>query len=139
MAMTTHLDVVSAENMIFSGLVESIQVSGSEGELGINPGHAPLLTALKPGVVRIVKQHGEEEVLYIAGGILEIQPSSVVVLADVAARAEDLDANAAEEAKRSAEEHIANPGADFDYAEAAADLARAIAQLKAIKTMRGKS
>jgi len=139
MAMTTHLDVVSAENMIFSGRVESIQVSGSEGELGINPGHAPLLTALKPGIVRIVKQHGEEEIIYIAGGILEVQPSSITVLADVAARAEDLDASAAEEAKRSAEEHIANPGADFDYAEAAADLARAIAQLKAIQTKRGKS
>ena len=139
MAMTTHLDVVSAENMIFSGRVESIQVSGSEGELGVNPGHAPLLTALKPGVVRIVKQHGEEVVIYIAGGILEIQPSSITVLADVAARAEDLDASAAEDAKRQAEEHIANPGADFDYAEAAADLARAIAQLKAIKSLRGKS
>ena len=137
--MTVHLDVVSAQEMIFSGLVESLQVSGSEGELGVNPGHAPLLTALKPGMVRIVKQHGEEEVLYVAGGILEIQPHNISLLADVASRAADLDANAAEEAKRSAEEHIANAGADFDYAEAAADLARAIAQLKVIQTMRKKS
>jgi F-type H+-transporting ATPase subunit epsilon len=98
-----------------------------------------LLTALKPGMVRMVKQHGEEEVIYVAGGILEVQPHSVSVLADVATRAEDLDASAAEAAKKAAEEHIANPGADFDYAEAAADLARAIAQLKVIQTMRGKS
>jgi F-type H+-transporting ATPase subunit epsilon len=139
MAMTVHLDVVSAEEQIFSGRVESIQVSGSEGDLGITPGHAPLLTALKPGMVRMVKQHGEEEVIYVAGGILEVQPHSVSVLADVATRAEDLDASAAEAAKKAAEEHIANPGADFDYAEAAADLARAIAQLKVIQTMRGKS
>ena len=139
MAMTVHLDVVSAEEQIFSGLVESIQVSGSEGDLGITPGHAPLLTALKPGMVRLIKQHGAEEVIYVAGGILEIQPHSVSVLADVATRAEDLDANAAEAAKAAAEEHIANPGADFDYAEAASDLARAIAQLKVIQTLRGKS
>jgi F-type H+-transporting ATPase subunit epsilon len=139
MAMTVHLDVVSAEEQIFSGLVESIQVSGSEGDLGITPGHAPLLTALKPGMVRLVKQHGEEEVIYVAGGILEIQPHSVSVLADVATRAEDLDADAAEAAKKAAEEHIANPGADFDYAEAASDLARAIAQLKVIQTLRRKS
>lgn len=139
MAMTVHLDVVSAEQMIFGGRVESLQVSGSEGELGITPGHAPLLTALKPGTIRIVKQGGEEEIIYVAGGILEIQPSNISILADVAARAEDLDSNAAEDAKRKAEEAIANPGADFDYAEAAADLARAIAQLKAIKSLRGKS
>jgi F-type H+-transporting ATPase subunit epsilon len=138
MVMTVHLDVVSAEEMIFSGRVESIQVSGSEGDLGITPGHAPLLTALKPGQVRIVKQHGEEEVIYVAGGILEIQPNSVSVLADVATRAEDLDADAAQAAKNAAEEHIANPSADFDYAEAAADLARAIAQLKVIQTIRRK-
>lgn len=135
--MTTHLDVVSAEEEIFSGRVESIQVSGSEGDLGIGAGHAPLLTAIKPGQLRIVKQNGEEEFIYVAGGVLEIQPGTVSILADVAMRAEDLDLNAAEEAKRQAEEHIANPGsADFDYAEAAADLARAIAQLKVLKSLR---
>ncbi len=135
-AMTVHLDVVSAEQKIFSGRVETIQVTGSEGELGIYPGHAPLLTALRPGMVRLVKQHGEEELIYIAGGVLEIQPGSVTVLADVAVRAEDLDEQAAEDAKRRAEEHIANPGTDFDYAEAAAELAQAIAQLRLIKNLR---
>jgi hypothetical protein len=76
MAMTVHLDVVSAETAIFSGRVESIQVTGSEGELGITPGHAPLISAIKPGMVRLVKQHGEEEVIYVAGGVLEVQPSN---------------------------------------------------------------
>ncbi|MFC6441657.1 F0F1 ATP synthase subunit epsilon [Bowmanella sp. JS7-9] len=135
-AMTVHLDVVSAEQKIFSGLVETIQVTGSEGELGIHPGHAPLLTTLRPGMVRLVKQFGEEEFIYVAGGVLEVQPSSVVVLADVAVRAEELDEAAAEEAKRRAEEHIANPGTDFNYAEAAAELAQAIAQLRLIKNLR---
>ena len=139
MAMTVHLDVVSAEKMIFSGRVESLQVSGTEGDLGINAGHAPLLTAIKPGVLRVVKQNGDEELIYVEGGILEVQPGNVSVLADVATRAEDLDADAAEAAKRAAEEHIANPGADFDYAEAAADLARAIAQLKVLQTVRNKN
>ena len=96
-AMTVHLDVVSAEQSLFSGLVESIQVSGSEGELGVNAGHAPLLTALKPGMVRLVKQFGEEEFIYIAGGTLEVQPNIVTVLADTAVRGEDLDEQAAEQ------------------------------------------
>lgn len=135
-AMTVHLDVVSAEDKIFSGRVETIQVTGSEGELGIYPGHAPLLTTLKPGMVRLVKQHGHEQLIYIAGGVLEVQPGNVTVLADVAVRAEDLDEAAAEEAKRRAEEHIANPGADFDYSEAASQLAAAIAQLRLIKSIR---
>ncbi|MCU7553596.1 F0F1 ATP synthase subunit epsilon [Alteromonas sp. ASW11-19] len=135
-AMTTHLDVVSAEQQIFSGRVENIQVTGSEGELGIHPGHAPLITAIKPGMVRLVKQHGEEEVIYVAGGVLEVQPGTVTVLADTAVRAEDLDEQAAEDAKRRAEEHIANPGADFNYAEAAQELAEAIAQLRLIQKLR---
>jgi len=136
MAMTVHLDVVSAETKIFSGLVETMQVTGSEGELGIYPGHAPLLTTLKPGMVRIVKQFGEEEVLYVAGGVLEVQPGSVTVLADTAIRAEDLDEQAALDAKKRAEEHMAEVGADFDYAEAAAELAEAIAQLRLIQKLR---
>lgn len=136
MAMTVHLDVVSAEDKIFSGLVETIQVTGSEGELGIYPGHAPLITALNPGMVRLVKQHGEEVVIYVAGGILEIQPGSVTVLADTAVRAENLDEESALESKRRAEEHIANAGADFDYAEAAAELAEAIAQIRLIRKLR---
>ncbi|ATC96459.1 F0F1 ATP synthase subunit epsilon [Pseudoalteromonas tunicata] len=137
MAMTVHLDVVSAEKTIFSGRVETLQVSGSEGELGIYPGHAPLLTALKPGMVRVVKQNGDEEMIYVAGGTLEVQPGNVTVLADIATRAEDLDEQTALDAKRRAEEHMAKADAgDFDYAEAAIELSRAIAQLKVLQTLR---
>ena len=138
-AMTVHLDVVSAEQSLFSGLVESIQVSGSEGELGVNAGHAPLLTALKPGMVRLVKQHGEEELIYIAGGTLEVQPNIVTVLADTAVRGEDLDEQAAEQAKRDAESQMANASAaEFDYQKAARQLAEAIAQLRVIQQLRKK-
>ena len=135
-AMTVHLDVVSAEQKLFSGRVETLQVTGSEGDLGVYPGHAPLLTAIKPGMVRVVKQHGEEELFYVAGGVLEVQPGTVSVLADVAIRAEDLDEAAANEAKKEAEEAIANPTADFEYAEAAVELAKAIAQLRVIQQLR---
>ncbi|MCF6458320.1 MULTISPECIES: F0F1 ATP synthase subunit epsilon [Pseudoalteromonas] len=135
MAMTIHLDVVSAEETIFSGRVESLQVSGSEGELGILHGHAPLLTPLKPGMVNFVKQNGEEEMIYIAGGTLEVQPGTVTVLSDVATRAEDLDEATALEAKRQAEEHMANASAaDFNYAEAAIELSKAIAQIKVLQS-----
>ncbi len=138
-AMTVHLDVVSAEQSLFSGLVESIQVSGSECELGVNAGHAPLLTALKPGMVRLVKQHGEEELIYIAGGTLEVQPNIVTVLADTAVRGEDLDEQAAEQAKRDAESQMANASAaEFDYQKAAMQLAEAIAQLRVIQQLRKK-
>ncbi len=94
MAMTVQLNVVSAEASIFSGLVEIIQVTGSQGELGILPGHAPLLTTLMPGMVRLVKQHGDEEIIYINGGVLEVQPDIVTVLADTAIRAEEMRKNA---------------------------------------------
>ena len=136
MAMTVHLDVVSAETEIFSGLVEHMQVTGTEGELGIFPGHAPLITGIQPGMVRVVKQFGDEEFIYVAGGVLEVQPGAVTVLADTAIRAEDLDEAAAAEAKKHAEEKMANAGADFDYAEAAIELAEAIAQLRLIQKMR---
>jgi F-type H+-transporting ATPase subunit epsilon len=136
MAMTVQLDVVSAEVEIFSGLVETVQVTGSEGELGIYPGHAPLITGLQPGMVRVVKQFGDEELIYVAGGILEVQPGSIIVLADTAVRAEDLDEAAAEASKKHAEETIAKGGADFDYAEAAIELAEAIAQLRLIHKLR---
>lgn len=135
-AMTTHLEVVSAEENLFSGRVEHLQVTGSEGELGVHPGHAPLITTLQPGMVRLVKQFGDEEHIYINGGVLEVQPGAVTVLADVAIRGEDLDEKAAEDAKRRAEEHIANPGTDFDYAEAAKELAQAVAQLRVIRSIR---
>lgn len=134
-AATVHLDVVSAEKEIYSGSVEAIQVTGSEGELGIHPGHAPLITQLKPGMVRLVNQ-GAEELIYINGGVLEIQPGNVTVLADTALRAEDLDEQAAQAAKEQAESNIANGGADLDYAKAAIELAEAIAQLKLIQSLR---
>ncbi len=136
MAMTVHLDVVSAEQRLFSGRVESLQVTGTEGELGILPGHVPLLTAIKPGMVRLVKQFGDEEVIYLSGGILEVQPDTVTVLADVAIRAEDIDVEAAETAKRNAEEQIAGAGVDFDYDAAQIELAKALAQLRAVETIR---
>ena len=134
--MTVNLDVVSAEDKIFSGLVESIQVTGSEGELGVQYGHAPLLTTIKAGMVRVVKQFGDEELIYVAGGVLEVQPGHITVLADTAVRAEDLDEQAALDAKKRVEEHIANAGSDFDYAEAAVELAEVIAQLKLIRKLR---
>ncbi|WP_017444074.1 F0F1 ATP synthase subunit epsilon [Gayadomonas joobiniege] len=135
-AMTTQLDVVSAEDKIFSGLVESIRITGFEGELGIQPGHAPLITPIKPGMVRLVKQFGEEELVYLSGGILEVQPTGVIVLADVAVRAEDLDEQAAIEAKKQAEAHIKDPNSDLDYAEAAMELAKAVAQIQVIEDLR---
>ena len=138
-AMTVHLDVVSAEESLFSGLVESIQVSGSEGDLGVNYGHAPLLTALKPGMVRLVKQFGHEDVMYVAGGTLEVQPDRITILADTAVRGEDLDEQAAEKAKRDAEEQMANTStAELDYQQAAVQLAEAIAQLRVIQQIRKK-
>ncbi|MGV3344626.1 F0F1 ATP synthase subunit epsilon [Enterobacteriaceae bacterium LUAb1] len=133
MAMTFHLDVVSAEQRMFTGQAETIQVSGSEGDLGIRPGHAPLLTAIKPGMIRIVKQHGEEEFIYLSGGVLEVQPDAVMVLADTAIRGTDLDEARALEAKRKAEEHINNSHGDVDYAQASAELAKAIAKLRVIE------
>ena len=133
MAMTYHLDVVSAEQKMFSGLVQKIEVTGSEGEGGVFPGQAPLLTAITPGMVRIVKQHGEEEFIYLSGGILEVQPSSVTVLADTAIRGQDLDEARAMESKRKAEEHINNSHGDVDYAQASAELSKAIAKLRVIE------
>src|SRR5476649_2653425 len=113
-----------------------IQVTGSEGELGIFPGHAPLLTAIKPGMVRIVKEHGEEEYIYLSGGILEVQPNATTVLADTAIRGQDLDEARALEAKRKAEEHINSSHGDVDYAQASAELAKAIAKLRVIELTR---
>lgn len=135
-AKTYHLDVVSAEKQMFSGLVEKIQVTGSEGELGIFPGHAPLLTAIKPGMVRIVKEHGNEEYIYLSGGLLEVQPSTVTVLSDTAIRGEDLDEARVMESKRKAEEHISNSHGDIDYAQASAELSKALAKLRVIELIK---
>lgn len=136
--MTFHLDVVSAEKQLFSGRAESIQVTGSEGELGIFSGHAPLLTAITPGMIRITTPEGEE-VIYLSGGMLEVQPNMVTVLADTAIRGIDLDEAKAAEAKRRAEERILNQHGDMDFAQASSELAKAIAQLRVIElTKKGR-
>jgi F-type H+-transporting ATPase subunit epsilon len=134
--MTTHLDVVSAETSLFSGRVSHLSVSGQEGELGIMPGHTPLLTAIKPGMVQLVKQDGGEEVIYISGGFLEVQPRGVTVLADTAIRGQDLDKAKALEAERAAKEQLSSPNKDIDFAKVTAQLAQAVAQLRAIKLTR---
>lgn len=135
-AMTTHLDVVSAEKSLFSGRVSHLSVSGQEGELGIMPGHTPLLTPIKPGMVQLVKQNGGDEVIYISGGFLEVQPGGVTVLADTAIRGQDLDLAKAEESKRAAEAQMSNPSKEIDFALVTAQLAQAVAQLRAIKLTR---
>lgn len=136
MAMTTHLDIVSAERSIFSGLAEMVVATGELGEMGISPGHAPLLTLLKPGEIRVTKPGGEEDIYYVSGGILEVQSSSVTVLADAAERADSLDEAAALAAKARAEETIANKDVRIDYTVAAGELARAVAQIRAIQKAR---
>lgn len=138
MAMTVHCDIVSAEKQIFSGLVELVVAAGTEGDLGIAYGHAPLLSGLQPGPIRVVTQSGEEEVFYISGGYVEVQPHAVTVLADTALRAEDMDEAAALQAKEDAEKNIANRGAEFDYSAAAAQLAEASAQLRTLQAIRKK-
>ena len=130
-----HLKVVSAEKHLYDGEVKHIQVTGSEGELGIYPQHTPLLTAIKPGMVRR-KTSGEEEFIYLSGGILEVQPTGVIVLADTAIRGRDLDEAKALESKRKAEEHIQSSHGDVDYAQASAELAKAIAKLRVIELTR---
>lgn len=137
MAMTVQVDVVSAEESLFSGMAEVVVVPGEMGELGIYPRHAPLLTRIKPGSVRIkVPDQAEEELIYVSGGMLEVQPNVVTILADTATRGADLDEARAIEAKRAAEEAMKNRSADIDYAAAQAELAEAIAQLQAIEKLR---
>lgn len=136
MPMTMHCDIVSAEKSIFSGMVEMVVAAGSLGDLGIGPGHAPLLTALIPGPVRVVMPGGEEEVFYVSGGFLEVQRGVVTLLADTALRADDVDEAAALTAKEEAERAMANQEADFEYGRAAAQLAEAAAQLRALRQMR---
>ncbi len=138
MAMTVHCDIVSAEEALFSGLVEMVVATGSQGELGVTFGHTPLLTDLKPGPVRIVKQNGEEEIYYLSGGYLEVQPNSVSIMADVANRADNLDEAAVLAAKTEAEHALANQAGEFDYSRAASQLAEAMAQLRTIEQLRKK-
>ena len=138
MAMTVHCDIVSAEGEIFSGLVEMVVAHGNLGDLGIAPGHAPLITDLKPGPIRLIKQGGEAEVFYISGGFLEVQPNMVKVLADTVQRAADLDEASAQDAVKAAEKALHEKGADFDYSAAAARLAEASAQLRTVQQIRKK-
>lgn len=139
MAHTIHVDVVSAEELIFSGEAEFVALPGESGELGIYPKHTPLITRIKPGAVRIkVAGQAEDEFVFVAGGILEVQPDTVTVLADTAIRGHDLDEAKATEAKKLAEEALDNREADIDYAQAQAELQSAIAQLAAIQKLRSK-
>lgn len=131
-----HCDVVSAEKSIFSGIVQTLVCNGESGELGIKPGHAPLLTKLSPGPLELVKQDGTHEYVYVEGGFLEVQPNIITVLADVAVRAEDIDESAAEKAKLEAEKAVADSLANHEFAQVSAQLAKAIGQLRTLKESR---
>ena len=137
MAKTFHVDIVSAEQAIYSGEAAMVVAPGEAGELGILPEHVPLLTRIKPGTVRIIPAgDGEEEVIYVSGGMMEVQPDVVTVLADTSVRAHDLDEAKALEAKRLAEDAITNRTGAMDLAKAQAELAEAAAQLAAIRKLR---
>jgi F-type H+-transporting ATPase subunit epsilon len=133
-----HVDVVSAEQSIFSGEAKFVALPGEGGELGILHGHTPLITRIRPGSVRIEKADGDEEFVFVAGGYLEVQPDRVTVLADTAIRGHDLDEAKAIEAKKRAEEAMQNRGTDFDLALAQSEFAMAVAQLAAIARFRRK-
>jgi len=138
MAMTTHVDIVSAENEIWSGKATMVFAPGVMGELGIAPRHTPLLTKLKAGEVRVRGENGEDESFFITGGMLEIQPHVVTVLSDTAVRAHDLDEAAAIEAKQRAEEAMQNRSSDMDFAKAKAELMEAAAMVETIKKLKGR-
>jgi F-type H+-transporting ATPase subunit epsilon len=133
---TIKCDIVSAEAEIFHGQAQMVIASGEMGELGVAPRHAPLITRLKPGQVRVIAENGEEQFFYVSGGILEVQPSVVTILADTAMRAKDIDENAARQAKEEAERAIANRGDQMEIAEAQSQLAMATAQLEALERLR---
>jgi F-type H+-transporting ATPase subunit epsilon len=137
MPMTLHVDIVSAEAAIYSGLAEYVIAPAEMGEVGIYPRHTPLLSRLKPGSVRIKSpDRAEEDLIYVSGGILEVQPGVITILSDTAARGADLDEARALEAKRQAEEAMKNRTSSMDYARAQAELAEAVAQLQAIQKLR---
>jgi len=137
MAMTMHVDVVSAERSLFSGVVEFLVAPAAMGEVGIYPRHAPLITRIKAGSVRLkLPDRDEEELIYVSGGLLEVQPLVVTILADTAVRGRDLDEVKAQEAKQRAEEAMRDRSASIDYAQAQAELAEAVAQLHAIQRLR---
>ncbi len=137
MAMTIHVDIVSAEASIYSGLAEFVVVPAEMGEVGIYPRHAPMISRIKPGSVRIKKpDQADEDLIYVSGGILEVQPGVVTILSDTAIRGADLDEARVLEAKREAEEAMKNRTSAMDYAKAQAELAEAVAQLAAIQKLR---
>jgi F-type H+-transporting ATPase subunit epsilon len=136
MAITVHLDIVSLEAKIFSGLVESLAVTGEMGELGILPGHAALLTSLKPGQIKVTLQGGTQDFYYVSGGILEVQPTVVTVLADTIVRAADIDEAAAIAAKENAERMLAAKKSNVDFTTALTQLAQAVAQLRTLKLIK---
>jgi len=134
---TLHVDVVSIEGSIFSGEAKFVALPGESGELGILPRHTPLITRIKPGAVRIERaDNGEEEFVFVAGGILEVQPNAVTVLADTAIRGKDLDEARASEAKKSAEEAMRNAKSDIDFAKAQSEFATMAAQIAALRKYR---
>jgi F-type H+-transporting ATPase subunit epsilon len=136
MAKTIQVDIVSAEQQIFSGAAEMVIAPGEAGELGILPEHVPLLTRIKPGTVRIRQAGAEEEVIYVSGGMMEVQPDRVTILADTSVRAHDLDEAKAMEAERLAKEALSNRAGVMEVAKAQAELAEAVAQLAAIRKLR---
>lgn len=136
--MQFKLDVVDAEKQIHSGYVRTMQITGIEGQLGIRHGHTPLLTMIKPGRIAYTTLEGKDEFLYVSGGILEIQPDRVTVLADTAIRGEDIDAAKAEEAVKAAKERIESKTGDVDYASAIVELSKAMAQLKVVELTRNR-
>jgi len=138
MAMTMHVDIVSAEAEIFSGPAVMVFAPAVMGEVGVMPRHAPLLTKLKPGEVRVVKPDNEEEFFYVSGGMLEILPQGVTVLSDTALRAADIDEAEALKAKERAEKQLADNKGDVDYARAEAELAEAVAKIQAIRNIKKK-
>ncbi len=138
MANTLQVNVVSAEESIFSGRAKFVALPGESGELGVLPGHTPLITRIKPGSVRIETESGEELFVFVAGGILEVQPNVVTVLSDTAIRGSDLDESKAKEAQRAAEEALRNAKTEFDVAMAQSELAVMAAQLAALRKYRQK-
>ena len=138
MAMTIHVDIVSAESEIYSGLAEMVFAPATEGEVGVLPGHAPLLTRLAPGEVRVKPPNEEEQSFYVSGGLLEVQPHVVTVLSDTALRAHDVDEASAMSAKEAAERALQDRKSDIDYAKAVAEFAQKAAELQAIQRLRKK-
>ena len=138
MAMTMHVNIVSAVNEIYSGTAIQVFAPAEMGEVGVMPRHAPMLSTLKPGVVRVISQEGEELAFYVSGGILEIQPHVVTILSDTALRASDIDESLALEAKARAEAAMKDKSSEMDYARAKSELIEAVAQIEALKKIRRK-